>query len=318
MMAGPRRFGSGFGAGKVILLGEHAVVYGRPALAAGLPDGVEVRVSPTLAGKGRIHCEEWGLDLSLDASGTLPLALQRVLEEVGATGTGWELQVSARLPAAAGLGSSAALCVAVARAAASWLGLPLSDEAAAAAALEGERCFHGTPSGIDNTVAAFGGVLRFQRPDSRQQIDLPVSLPLVVAHSGENGQTAVQVAGLRQRWSREPARFDAIFDAIAELIDPAIAAIVAAKPERLGPLLTANHHLLRQLGVSTERLDEIVSIALDFGALGAKLTGAGGGGCALALCPEAPEKLVQDLERQGFTAFMHTLLPRAGTQRPED
>jgi mevalonate kinase len=299
--------GRGYGAGKVILLGEHAVVYGQPALAVGLPDGMEVRLFLATAGIGRVRCSQWALDLGLDHSGPLPTALRRVLEAAGAPGLAWDIEIIARLPASAGLGSSAALCVAAARAAGQAVGKPLDDSAAAAAAFEGERCFHGTPSGVDNTVAAFGGLIWFQRPDMRRKLPVRVPLELCIAHSGRSGETAALVAGVRAGREGDPVRFDATFARIGRLVGMAAEALSTGRLEDLGRVMDQNHAALQELGVSSEKLDEIVVAARAAGALGAKLTGAGGGGCAIALCRGNGPEVAEALERRGFRTLLRTI-----------
>jgi hydroxymethylglutaryl-CoA reductase len=296
----------GYGAGKVILLGEHAVVYGRPALAAGLAEGVEALLQP-VQGVGRIRCASWGLDQPLDAQGALPAAVRAVLEASGVAPAGWDLEIRPGLPPSAGLGSSAALCVAVARAARARDAHALADEQAAAAAFAGERCFHGSPSGIDNTVAAFGGVLLFQRPALHRRLGLPRPLTLVVAHSGQPGGTAAQVACVREGREREPRRYEALFDEIGALVHTAVPLLESGRVEELGSLLDRAHACLQQLGVSSGPLDEIVAAAREAGALGAKLTGAGGGGCAIALCAAGPERVAEALERRGYAAFVRRI-----------
>src|SRR5439155_22096531 len=126
-------------------------------------------------------------------------------------------------------GSSAALCVAVARAAGAAAGRPLSDEQAAEAAFAGERCFHGNPSGVDNTVAAFGGLLWYRRPGGRRRVRLPAPLRLVIGHSGESGETAAQVAGVRERYERDPQRYEGLFDEMGSLVDEALEAIAHSR-----------------------------------------------------------------------------------------
>jgi mevalonate kinase len=299
--------GRGYGAGKVILLGEHAVVYGRPALAAGLPDGIELRLRPSVDPIGRVRCAGWGLDLPLDAHSALGRGLLQVLSTSGLEGAAWDLEIDSKIPPSSGLGSSAALCVAAARAAADLQGRPATDAQVAEVALAGERCFHGTPSGIDNTVAAFGGLLWFRKPEHRRRIPLAAPLTLVIAHSGRQGETAAQVALVRRRYDEDPGRYEKLFDEMGGLVDEALEALAAPRMPQLGSILDRAHRYLQTIGVSCEALDEIVSLSRGAGALGAKLTGAGGGGCAIALCPGSAGAVVAALERKGYPSFVREI-----------
>ena len=242
----------GSGRGKIILLGEHAVVHGEPAIATGLEHDVRVRLLPV------------------------------------------------------GLGSSAALSVALVRALAASDGRALSPSEAARLANEVEKVFHGTPSGIDATTAAHGGLLWFETgpPMRWEEVAAGGPLPLVVALSGEEHDTGRSVGGLRHRAESSPEVYGPVFGAIGGLVRAGRTAIERAAWPLLGELMSMNHALLRACGVSTDALDRVVDDALACGALGAKLTGAGGGGAAIALArPEGEEDLIAALRRRGWQAF---------------
>jgi mevalonate kinase len=273
----------GRGHGKLILCGEHAVVYGHPALAMAVDRGTTVRLTPrpgTLEARGDIVDDR------------LIPALRTVLPA-----DGWQVDIATDLPVGRGMGSSAALAVALIRAESASRGHTPSVDEVFERAFAVERVFHGNPSGLDHAVSARGGLLRYRRgpPPSFEPLPLP-SWRLVVLDSGVAGDTKQLVAGVA---SRRPT-VDADLDRIGELVLEATAAL--DDPQALGPLLTENHGLLRRIGVSTPQLDDLVALALKAGAVGAKLAGAGGGGVVLALV-EDPEPVLRAAAAAGVPAF---------------
>lgn len=273
----------GRGHGKLILCGEHAVVYGHPALAMAVDRRTTVRLTPRpgpLEARGDIVDDR------------LIPALRTVLPPEG-----WLVDIGTDLPVGRGMGSSAALAVALIRAESASRGHAPSVDEVFERAFAVERVFHGNPSGLDHAVSARGGLLRYRRgpPPSFEPLPLP-SWRLVVLDSGVAGDTKQLVAGVA---SRRPT-VDADLDRIGELVLEATAAL--DDPQALGPLLTENHGLLRRIGVSTPQLDDLVALALKAGALGAKLAGAGGGGVVLALV-EDPEPVLRAAAAAGVPAF---------------
>lgn len=311
--------------GKLILLGEHAVVYGRPAIAVPA-SAVEARVQVRPAAAGLVIEATFPpgagrLDLAVDvarAPATNPLAraVREALRRAGHEGLpDWRLELSSTVPVGSGMGSSAAVAVALARAVGEALGRPFDAATASAIALEAERRTHGTPSGIDNTVIAMDRPIRFQ---AGRAADLPVgaALHLLVADSGAAGPTRSVVGAVRRRMERRPEVHDAWFDHIAELVDAAAAALARGEHERLGQLMDENHLLLQALGVSTPLLDDLVDAARSAGALGAKLSGAGGGGVVAALvAPERLEPVTEALGRAGAVQVWHCTVPERNGER---
>ena len=172
-----------------------------------------------------------------------------------------------------------------------------------------EATFHGTPSGIDPAAAALGRCFRFVRgdPPSVAPLRLAVPLPLVIAFGDRPRSTGAAVGGLRERRDADPARHEALFDAVAAVVERGAAALEAGDLGALGRAFDDNQRLLEELGVSSSEVAALVATARDAGALGAKLTGGGAGGAVIALA-ERPDDVAARLRRSGAT----TLVVRVG------
>lgn len=275
----------GRGHGKLVLCGEHAVVHGHPAIAFAVDRATTVTLRPA-AGATAIA--------SAHADARVVDALRGVLPAEGL-----RAEVSTDLPVGRGMGSSAALAVAVVRARAALDAESLDPDAVYARAMPIERAFHGNPSGVDVAVSARGGCLWFRRGDPPVREPLaPGDWSIAVLDSGTAGDTAELVAAVA---ARRPG-IDPDLERIGALVREARALL--QDPPALGALLTENHHLLRRIGVSTPVLDDLVELALGAGALGAKLAGAGGGGVVLALCrPGDASAVVRAAEARRIPAF---------------
>lgn len=294
-----------FGCGKVILLGEHAVVYGTPALAAGIRRGVWARALEAEA--PALKVEPWGVTLAPGDDEDLARAFVAVLE-AHPRGPLPPLCVEAEveLPAGAGLGCSAALGVAVIRALDRAVGHEASDAEVAERTFAWERVFHGNPSGVDNTMAAHGGVALYRKGEPLEPVPLRQPLTLVIGDSGEPSSTREMVEGVARQRERDPARFDKNLDAIASLVQNARLAIEAGDLYGLGQLMNLNQALLSSLMLSNSSLEEMCAAAREAGAEGAKLTGAGGGGCMIALARdgEVAGRVAAAIEATGHRAFV--------------
>ena len=280
--------------GKVILFGEHAVVYGQPAIAVPVFQ-VHARAIVTAqprqpAGSAWVQAPAIGLDaglVSLPPQDPLAFAIHQVYAALGITRPpAYHLRVTSTIPVAAGLGSGAAVSVAVIRALSAFLGQPLPPERVSDLAYEVEKLHHGTPSGIDNTVIAFGKPVNFAREPGGVRIEtFRVARPftLVIADTGIPSQTALAVGDVRRGWQAEPQRYEQLFAAIGSVVRSARQAIESGEVESLGALMDQNHALLRELDVSSPELERLVSAARQAGAAGAKLSGGGRGGNLIAL-----------------------------------
>jgi hydroxymethylglutaryl-CoA reductase len=299
---------TGFGHGKVILLGEHTVVFGHPALAAGLPIGVSARVRP---GSGQVSCPAWGLETRMGAeaagdAGDVARALLQLCQALGADGRALDVTLDAEIPARAGLGSSAAMAVAVARAVAARVGAAKDEAAIEAAAGAAETVFHGTPSGVDAAAARHGGVGLYIKGVGWRPAELRQPIKLCLGFSGQPRRTAdlVQAVGVLAR--RSPAARQVI-ETLAEVTRAGEQALAVGDIDNLGRLFDLAHGMLAGLRLSTLELERLVHGARLAGALGAKLTGAGGGGAVIALAPSHRLDVVARWKQDGFDSLVATL-----------
>ncbi len=273
--------------GKVIVLGEHAVVYGAPGLAAGIERGVTARIALATNGEPRLQLGDRevapGTDDDLSRAFAALIAAAPLPDR--ACG-GFGASVTTEIAPGGGLGCSAAIGVALARALD-----PIEDGVASeprplARATAWEGVFHGNPSGIDTAAAFSGGFLRFVRGVGAVPIASPRPLHFAVGYSGSSASTKEMVAGIARIKERRPEQIEKFLEAVTSLVKNAELAIGAGDVEGLGGLLDLNQMLLAGLMLSTEAIETMRHAAKDAGALGAKLTGSVGGGSVIALATD--------------------------------
>lgn len=300
--------------GKIILLGEHAVVYGRPAIALPIPLAVEAAVRKE--GDGiNVLIPRWGIEQKVRPSAPgFAGIIATLMSQIGLANENMTIEVFPHIPRAMGLGGSSALAVAILRAADEAYGLQLSDGRINELAFECEKTAHGTPSGIDNTVATYGAPLLYQRQqDEAQQqarftnVTLGQPLEMVIGVTGKESLTADTVARVRASWQQYPDRYESLFDQIGQLTTIGHDALQDGRLEELGELMNLCHGYLNALQLSTPELEELVHLARRHGAIGAKLTGGGGGGSMIALCPDATNAVQKAFEAAGYKAIPITL-----------
>jgi mevalonate kinase len=277
--------------GKIILLGEHAVVYGQPAIALPVTK-VQAKAIVTANPRGasgviRIQAPAIGLEADihdLPSEDPFKIAVDGTLSALGIKRPpACTLRITSTIPVASGLGSGAAVAVAAIRGLSTFLGHPLTNEQTSSLAFEVEKIHHGTPSGIDNAVVTYGKPIYFIRGMPFVLLHVPVPFTLVIASTGIASPTAITVGDVRRLWEADPVRWEQLFYAIGEISRNGRILIESGEPSRLGELLNANHELLQELGVSSLELDQLVGCARKSGALGAKLSGGGRGGNMIAL-----------------------------------
>jgi mevalonate kinase len=304
--------------GKVILFGEHAVVYGRPAIAvpvkeaqacakieAGQPGQGVVVVAPDLDQDGtpaRIVVGQAGHDDAL--ARIVQLTLETMHRDLEPDLT---ITITSDLPIARGMGSGAAVSTAIVRALAKHLGHWFPSQLVSDLVYQTEIIHHGTPSGIDNTVIAFEKPVYFVKGSLREVFWVGKPFSLAIADTGLPSPTRAVVEDLRRRYDADQARYTLLFDQVAEIAVAARSAIEQGDLERLGQLMDQNHALLIKMGVSSPALDRLVAAAREGGALGAKLSGAGWGGNMIALLsPEVQGRVDMMLRFAGATNVLIT------------
>jgi mevalonate kinase len=294
---------AGVGHGKVILLGEHTVVYGHPAIAAGLPLGVKARVRP---GSGALRAPAWKLDSRIGDGSPVARALGRLCERLGADGTALDFALESDLPAGAGLGSSAAVAVAVARAVGARTGASAAD--LEAAVMASESVFHGNPSGVDAAAALHGGIGVFRKGEGWKPAAVRQKLKLCIGLTGQGRSTADLVERVAHLQRRVPlAR--RMLDLLGEISAEGLNALEVGDIDALGRLFDLAHGLLAGLRLSTPELERLIHGARAAGAIGAKLTGAGGGGAVIALAPSHRNDVLARWKADGFDGLVVTVMP---------
>lgn len=301
------------GFGKTILFGEHFVVYGLPAIASALGSFTTAEVS-VVEGNG------WFINDQRPATpgykkkkhDEAMQSVQNVIDHLNINTKNQKLEITfaGDLIAASGVGASAAQCTSLARALNIKFDLKLDDEKINQAAYEGEKAYHGTPSGIDNTASTYGGLIWFVKnlnggKNTMDHLQTPKKMPLVIANSGITASTTEVVADVRRLKEEDPEKFEEIFDEYKNVAGEAKEALIKGDIITIGSLMNQNHKLLQMITVSGEVNDKFVEISIKNGAIGAKMTGTGRGGLVIALVEnkEIQERVASAVKKEGYDAW---------------
>ncbi len=291
----------------------HFVVYGLPAIASALGSFTTADVK-VVEGSG------WSIDDQRPATpGYKKMKYKEAIQSVAnvishlkinTDDQKLEITFAGNLIAASGVGASAAQCTSLARALNNRFNLNLDDEKINEAAYEGEKAYHGTPSGIDNTASTYGGLIWFVKnlEGGKNTMDLLQSqkkMPLVIANSGITASTTEVVADVRRLKEENPEKFEEIFNEYEKLANEAKIALLKGNNLAIGSLMNQNHKLLQDIMVSGQINDKLVDIALKNGAIGAKVTGTGRGGLVISLAEngEVQEKIAKAIKKEGYDAW---------------
>jgi len=301
--------GKGSGFGKVILFGEHFVVFGVPGIVSAIDSTADAEVKKIAEGV-IINDERKGSKGYADEKKAQQLeSIDRIFGAMsiepkkGAVA----IRLGGNLPGFSGLGASAASSVAIARAIAEEYGKKFPDERINEIAYEAEKAYAGTPSGIDNTAATFGGLLWFKKnmsggANTIEKLGIREPVEIVIGSTGVVANTKSMVEGVAERKRSHPAKYDSLFEQAEAIALIGRKALQDYDLKKVGELMNDNHRLLQEIGVSHEELDHLVGVARKQGALGAKLTGGGGGGCIVALTPGRmlQDKVAKAIENEGY------------------
>lgn len=308
--------------GKTILFGEHAVVYGYPAIAVPLAAiSLNIKISARPLSKNSVIINH-NLGEILDFENLGPehlysTAISTIMNAVEVKKLpALEIRISSTIPVSSGLGSSAAFAVCLTRALTGYLGFKLTDDQINNIAYKIEIFQHGTPSGIDNSVITFNKPLFFRKDFPPKFLYLRNPLNLVVADTSIRSKTRETVLAVRTFKESDPQAADQLLEAIGVIAESARNNLELGNYAALGKQMTENHSLLQKLGVSCDELDHLVEIAISNGAFGAKLCGGGKGGNIVAVCDEAhaasiQSSLIKNGAAQSFTSIIKAN-PEAG------
>jgi mevalonate kinase len=301
--------GRGSGFGKVILFGEHFVVHGVPGIVSAIDSTVDAEVKKI--GEGiTVRDERKGArGYTQKKRAEQKESIERMLRTMGIDPEKaiLEIWLGGNLPGFSGIGASAASSVAIARAIAEEFRMDLSNEKINEIAYEAEKAYAGTPSGIDNTAATYGGLIWFKRnlsggPNMIEKLSIREPVEIIICNTGIVADTKEMVAGVAARKKRNPGEYNLLFKQAEDLAFATREALEEFDLRKVGKSMNENHRLLQEIEVSCKELDYLVNLAREQGAFGAKLTGGGGGGCMVALTPgkELQEAVAAAMEKEGF------------------
>ncbi len=302
--------------GKIILSGEQFVVLGAPAVAMAVSLYSKIAVRPSQTGRIEVTA-----DIPLHLVGgdakrlsvaenqellePLRLATSATFDHLATKDRGVHIDANCQIPIGAGLGSSASTTVATISAVAKSRGTRLHRREIFKLAFIPENYLHGHPSGVDQATCTYGGIIQFKKPSKIKPIDIKRPPVILVCDSGAHRSTKALVGSVVKRSREQTDRFQTHLDEITTISNAVVKALQNEDDDELGSLMNRNHELLRQIGVSTPKLDKLVVVARKAGAVGAKLTGAGGGGCMIALCDDkkARSNIARELRKVGGTIY---------------
>lgn len=305
----------GHGFGKIIIFGEHFVVYGLPAIASAVGDMTVVKIENSDKYElidNRPATEGYKIKKQGEMERSMKLILDFMKIDVKKDPV--KITLSGNLFCTSGIGASAAMATSVARAFSDLFGMDLNDEQINRISYEGEKGSAANPSGIDNTCATFGGLLWFEKnlEGGENKIDLIKTkgpMNIVLGSTGITQVTSEVVADVKRAKEAEPDKYKRIFRDYEQLVSEGKKALEDYDIQKLGELMNRNHSLLKEMNLSCKEAEEIIETAKANGAIGGKITGTGRGGYTILLTPdkEIQEKVAKAIEEKGYRTMKTTI-----------
>lgn len=301
--------GKGRGYGKTIFFGEHFTIYGTPVIAFALSMTADAEVVQTGSGGWDIRDERQESEGYKEEKRKMQIeSLERIFKYLNFYPEHLSILLAGDLPAISGIGATGASSVAIVRALSDEFHLNLTDDEANAASYEAEIAYHGSKTvGIDNMVATYGGIISLIKgnPDVIKKIKLKGPVEVVIGNTGIIANTKTMLNSFAERKKKFPRKYSQLVDKASEIAKRAMKSIEAFELEEIGELMNRNHALLKEAELSCPELDLLVDLSRREGAMGAKQTGSGGGGCMLALTPgkALQERVACAIEGKGFQAI---------------
>ena len=305
--------GKGIGYGKTILFGEMFAIFGIPVIASALSITADAEVVPTSSGGWDIRDDRReAKGYKQEKKGMQMESLERIFRHLHFRPEHLRIRLSGDLPAMSGIGATGASSVAIVRALSDEFNLRLSDDEVNAGAYQAEIAYHGpTTSGVDNMISTYGGIIHLTRgePNVVRKMKLKEPVEVVIGDTGIIANTKTLLGALGERKKNAPEKYGRILREARQIAEEATASLESFDPKGIGFLMDRNQSLLQEAEVSCPELDLLVDLCRKAGALGAKLTGSGGGGCMLALTPgkDLQEKVASAIEARGFQALRSRL-----------
>jgi mevalonate kinase len=298
----------GYGFGKIILFGEHFVVYGLPAIASAIGDktiaNIEKAKKFELVDK-RPATEGYKVTKKDEMDRSMKLILDFM--KIDPVKTPVKITLSGNLFCTSGIGASAAMATSIARAFSEYFNLNLNDEQVNRISYEGEKGSAGTPSGIDNTCATFGGLLWFEKnlkggENRMELIKAKRTIEIVLGNTGISQETKLVVEDVKKAKEADPKKYEKIFSDYLKIVKEARGVLEKGDITKLGKLMDENHRLLMGMNLSCKQAEEIINIAKANGAAGAKITGTGRGGYVILLTPgkSVQDNIAKAIEANGY------------------
>jgi len=300
--------------GKIILFGEHLVIYGYPAIAAAIsrysscciepvPDKILIELTNFNEKFQFLDLNEMIIKIPSRFK-QISYCLELFHDKYDVISDGIKITIDSSLFPSAGLGSSASIAVALVSALTAYYKLNLSRDAISEIAFELEKMVHALASGIDNTACTFGNLLFYQEGKYRA-LSISYDLPLLITYTNIERDTKSAIEKVKQYTMSYPKDYRDLFEGITQIISAAEQALKDRDFETIGHLMSENHEILTKIGVSNEIIEKITQISLKNGAFGSKLTGGGLGGCVISIAPyEKLEKISKILKKKGYPSFI--------------